>query len=158
MAHDGSYDPFEDDFPPVTGGPRRRAAHAGQGTDDDLRRQAEEVFVPQDAPNPVQIERDLLRLADELEQASIEFADIARNAAQAEHDFNRKYHTEMATMPATVRPAEVRKSRAMVAAMNEHEAMLITKASVVSARAGMDAIKNRIDVYRTLSANYRVQS
>lgn len=112
-----------------------------------------------------QVEEEIVRISDAMEESVNEYADLAEAAAKAEHAYKVKKAKE--NLVASTQPGNGKDGRTTV---DEREAMvtvacdkelldhLIADALEASAKEVMRIQSNRLDGLRTIAANIRAQT
>lgn len=122
-------DPFGDPDPPTR--PRLRAA-----------------------PNPSQVDGDINRYLDEMEDAQADYKALCRRAAESEADYKDAYHTSLVEN-ANAKPAALRESMAYLSARQEFRAWKLVEQAQKASQAYLVYLRTRIEALRTIAANYR---
>lgn len=106
------------------------------------------------------IEREIMRMSDELEDNTYLFADLAEQAAIAEADYKHKYHTRLIRL-ASEHPkmaVNLRSATADLEAVEEYRHRLVSAARKEATKEALLSLRHRIDAMRTLAANVRAQT
>ena len=109
---------------------------------------------------PVETERMIGTALRKLDEATTEYAEISRKAAQAEADYRRA--TAMKTLALLKHggfaSAKERDARIELEVSSERETYLILDAARASAREHLNSLRTRIEALRTISASVRGQT
>lgn len=112
-------------------------------------------FAPRTSPiTQVSVERDMLRLVDELERQTEEFEALARDAAEKEAAFKRAWASSYLRGEGSIRNRE---ALADYGNAELFEAHAVSQALVKAKRESLLFLRTSIDALRTLNANVRVQ-
>lgn len=109
--------------------------------------------------NPHEIDRELVRLYDRLEERTDDYAEAVTRAAVADAAYRRLYAESMlqviddtAGRRTTV---QEREARVDLACADAYSAKAITEATSKSVRASINSLQTQIDVARTIAASLR---
>lgn len=106
----------------------------------------------------VEIETQLLRLADMLADVTEEYRDLCDATSQAEMDAKHAFHTAVVMLAGEEKmTADVRKARAWLAAEGDERGYATLAAGKEACRESMRTLTTRIEALRTVSANVRRQ-
>ena len=109
--------------------------------------------------NPHQIDTELVRLSDLLEERTEDYARAANAAARAEARYKRSYAEAMLLVigegGGRKTTVQEREARVDLAVADDYEARLITDATARSVRASLAAITTQIEAARTIGATLR---
>jgi phage shock protein A len=109
--------------------------------------------------NPMQVESEILRLSNLLEERVSDFQTAITRAAEAEARFKYLYARAMLDgfeqFPGRAHTVAEREARVEVECADAHAAYLITDATAKSVREALTALRSQIDALRTLAANQR---
>jgi hypothetical protein len=109
--------------------------------------------------NPVQVESELVRLSNLLEERVSDYQTAIVGAAEAEARW--KYRTAVvmldviAQFPGRSCTVAEREARVEVETADEHASALITEATAKSVREALTALRTQIEALRTLAASQR---
>lgn len=112
--------------------------------------------------NPAQVEGEIVRLSDLLEERTSDFTVAIERAARAEARY--KYRAAqcllevIAEASGTRTTVQEREARVAVLTADEHSTYLIDTATAKSVKESLTALRAQIDALRTLAANHRAMS
>lgn len=115
--------------------------------------------MPSNHLNPVQVEQEILRLTNLLEERVSDFETAIVKAAEAEARW--KYQAAVKLLEVigetagTRTTVQEREARVEVATADEHASYLITAATAKSVREALSALRTQVEALRTLAANQR---
>lgn len=99
----------------------------------------------------------MMEHADRLEDESLAYKQLCDYLAQADAEYHRVMYKALVSLPPSVKPAEIRKATAHLAADAEYERWKRLQEEQKSTKQYLDSIRTKIDVMRTIAANYRSQ-
>lgn len=107
-----------------------------------------------------QIEESIADLSDRLEQATYDFADVARRAATAEAEYRGAKARAAVTIISTngTMPANQREARVEHSVTDERTAHLLAAAEKEAMREALITFRTRLESLRTLAATARYQT
>lgn len=136
----------------------RYPAPSGPFPPSNRYQQSAKAFQPRNAPNPVRTEDDMMTLADRLEDESVAYKELCDELAAADADYHFVFHTALVNLPITIKPAEKRKA---MASLEAHEQYAIYRMYQERQKASVQYLRSlstKLDVMRSINANYRNQS
>ncbi len=104
---------------------------------------------------PVEIEKQITEVANDLEQATYEYRDLSDRAARGEVAHKVAFAKKLLLAEGAV---EIRKAQATVATENELLEREISAALAASQKELLTTLRARLDSLRTLAANVRSQT
>ncbi len=106
-----------------------------------------------------EIENEILRVTNELEQQTYTFADVADLAATAEADYKLRYARAVVTLSTQSKMTAADKAaRAELAAAEQLREWKVADARLKSTKEALLSLRARLDALRSLSANVRAQT
>ncbi|MCJ7725649.1 MAG: hypothetical protein MUP76_04590 [Acidimicrobiia bacterium] len=112
--------------------------------------------------NPMQVESEIVRLSDLLEDRASDFTVAIRAAAEAEANWKRDYAIAMIQViesaTGTRMTVAEREARVEIMTTDQHRTYLITSATAKSVKESLSALDSQINALRTLAANHRAMS
>jgi hypothetical protein len=114
-------------------------------------------FRPRAAPNPAGNDDDMMDLANRLEEESVNYKELCEELARADADYHFVYHTAMVSLPINIKPAEKRKAMASIEAAEQYALFRLLQERQKGHLQYLRSISQKIDVSRTIAANYRGQ-
>ena len=117
-------------------------------------------FRPQRLLTQGEVEAELIRLSDALENETVRFAHVAERVAETEADFKRQFFGQVLVSVNNDRRMTVgeRNARAHLAAEDAYRISKIYEARLDAARQACMSLRTRIEALRTIAANVRAQS
>lgn len=108
-----------------------------------------------------QVENQILRISDELDDETHRYAQVAEMAAEAEANFKGAYHRaflEAADADGARVTVPEREARAHLAADEAFRVWKIMEARQDAGKQAQQSMRARLDALRTIAANIRAQS
>lgn len=109
--------------------------------------------------NPLQVETEIQRLSNLLEQRVSDYTHAIRRAAEGKARYEFRFATIMLEVIQECEnrrtTAAEREAHVTVRVADEHSAMLISDSAAKSAKEAIAALRVQIDALRTLAANHR---
>lgn len=107
----------------------------------------------------VEIEHKIIDIIETTEQATEEFEDLSRDAAEAEADYKRKQaHATLAVIEHGKMTVGEREARVTLMCADEHRHFLVMQAARNSKREYLLSLRGHLDALRTLNASVRNQT
>lgn len=113
-----------------------------------------------DLLNRAQIEHEILRVSDALDEQTHVYAEVSNLAASSEADYKLRFARAVVTLSSTQSrmTAPEKQARAEIAAAEELRLWKIAEARRQATKETLLSLRARLDALRTLNASVRVQT